>query len=303
MDAQRILAGLGERGRVPVEAIAAARAERAAMIPVFLQAIDAVAAGTAPPAVADGVFLAFHLLGEWRERSAYRPLAKLLRLPTEAAEEILGDAPTVTAARVMAAVFDGDPAPLYEVIGDPEADEYARAAMCQTLAILTWRGALAREDTAAFLRAAFDTLEPRHDCHVWHGWMMAVASLGLAELAPLVRQAYARGSIDKSFMSLADFEDDLRHALAHPDAPLHADGALTPFGDTVEELADWACFRPPEPAAEEDPEAPWSERFAFMPARNPFRGVGRNDPCPCGSGKKFKRCCLDAADLPPTDGL
>jgi tetratricopeptide (TPR) repeat protein len=21
--------------------------------------------------------------------------------------------------------------------------------------------------------------------------------------------------------------------------------------------------------------------------------VGRNDPCPCGSGKKFKRCCLD----------
>jgi uncharacterized protein YecA (UPF0149 family) len=20
--------------------------------------------------------------------------------------------------------------------------------------------------------------------------------------------------------------------------------------------------------------------------------IGRNDPCPCGSGKKFKRCCL-----------
>ncbi|HCS1330106.1 TPA: SEC-C domain-containing protein, partial [Salmonella enterica] len=20
--------------------------------------------------------------------------------------------------------------------------------------------------------------------------------------------------------------------------------------------------------------------------------VGRNDPCPCGSGKKFKQCCL-----------
>jgi uncharacterized protein YecA (UPF0149 family) len=23
--------------------------------------------------------------------------------------------------------------------------------------------------------------------------------------------------------------------------------------------------------------------------------VGRNDPCPCGSGKKFKRCCLTPA--------
>ncbi|MEK7266496.1 MAG: SEC-C metal-binding domain-containing protein, partial [Pseudomonadota bacterium] len=21
--------------------------------------------------------------------------------------------------------------------------------------------------------------------------------------------------------------------------------------------------------------------------------VGRNDPCPCGSGKKFKKCCLN----------
>jgi uncharacterized protein YchJ len=27
--------------------------------------------------------------------------------------------------------------------------------------------------------------------------------------------------------------------------------------------------------------------------------VGRNDPCPCGSGKKFKKCC-GAADLGPT---
>jgi preprotein translocase subunit SecA len=26
------------------------------------------------------------------------------------------------------------------------------------------------------------------------------------------------------------------------------------------------------------------------PAANPFAGVGRNDPCPCGSGKKFKKC-------------
>jgi hypothetical protein len=23
--------------------------------------------------------------------------------------------------------------------------------------------------------------------------------------------------------------------------------------------------------------------------------VGRNDPCPCGSGKKYKKCCLSKA--------
>jgi preprotein translocase subunit SecA len=27
-------------------------------------------------------------------------------------------------------------------------------------------------------------------------------------------------------------------------------------------------------------------------ARLPFPRVGRNEPCPCGSGKKFKKCCL-----------
>jgi uncharacterized protein YecA (UPF0149 family) len=26
--------------------------------------------------------------------------------------------------------------------------------------------------------------------------------------------------------------------------------------------------------------------------RNVHRDVGRNDDCPCGSGKKFKKCCL-----------
>lgn len=27
------------------------------------------------------------------------------------------------------------------------------------------------------------------------------------------------------------------------------------------------------------------------PFLNPHRKVGRNDPCPCGSGRKYKRCC------------
>ncbi|MFQ5422627.1 MAG: SEC-C metal-binding domain-containing protein [Phycisphaerae bacterium] len=25
--------------------------------------------------------------------------------------------------------------------------------------------------------------------------------------------------------------------------------------------------------------------------KNPQTGPGRNDPCPCGSGKKYKKCC------------
>jgi uncharacterized protein YecA (UPF0149 family) len=28
-------------------------------------------------------------------------------------------------------------------------------------------------------------------------------------------------------------------------------------------------------------------------SRSPTTNVGRNDPCPCGSGKKYKKCCLN----------
>jgi uncharacterized protein len=40
---------------------------------------------------------------------------------------------------------------------------------------------------------------------------------------------------------------------------------------------------------------------AASATRAPVARVGRNEPCPCGSGKKFKRCCIDrgtAARLP-----
>ena len=31
------------------------------------------------------------------------------------------------------------------------------------------------------------------------------------------------------------------------------------------------------------------------PIRNRGQRVGRNDPCPCGSGKKYKNCCMRTA--------
>jgi hypothetical protein len=39
--------------------------------------------------------------------------------------------------------------------------------------------------------------------------------------------------------------------------------------------------------SEDEPPSP------SVPTINPFKTVGRNDPCPCGSGQKFKKCCLD----------
>lgn len=37
--------------------------------------------------------------------------------------------------------------------------------------------------------------------------------------------------------------------------------------------------------------------------RSPYAGVGRNQPCPCGSGKKFKRCHLEAVEAASSPSL
>ena len=38
---------------------------------------------------------------------------------------------------------------------------------------------------------------------------------------------------------------------------------------------------------------PTVHNSAQIPNRREAAKVGRNDACPCGSGKKYKRCCLD----------
>ena len=235
-----------------------------------------------------------------------RPIGRLQTCcgcPAMRSKSVLGDAKTVTAHRVMAAVFDGDTAPLHAIIRDEAADEFIRSCMIHALVMLTLSGAVPRAETTAFLRDCYDRLQPREGCFVWVGWQDAVAWLGLVELKPLVQKAFARGWIDPSWLSFRDFEKDLNHAIAHPDAPpLGLDDELTPFGDTIAELEHWACFQP-EPVRDDESELFGSDDLESddlsagwlpndLPKRNPFRHVGRNDPCPCGSGKKFKKCCL-----------
>ena len=35
-----------------------------------------------------------------------------------------------------------------------------------------------------------------------------------------------------------------------------------------------------------------SSEVKKQPVRNKATKVGPNDPCPCGSGKKYKKCCM-----------
>jgi hypothetical protein len=39
------------------------------------------------------------------------------------------------------------------------------------------------------------------------------------------------------------------------------------------------------------PNEVFSDKSGRFPYKNPERKIGRNDPCPCGSGRKYKHCC------------
>jgi hypothetical protein len=101
MDVQAILDRLAYAESLPEDAIRAARAQRAAVAPALIELIGHHLAGEDG---ADGpesaLFYAFHLLGEWHETAAYRPLARLLARPAEETDELLADATTETVHRV-----------------------------------------------------------------------------------------------------------------------------------------------------------------------------------------------------------
>jgi hypothetical protein len=280
---------------LPKAALQAATGQHAEMVPVFLRAIDSyLALDSTDRAKATPLFFIFHLLGEWQEKAAYRPLAGLLRCAAHEIEAILGDAITNTTHRVMAAVFDRDPQPLYDIILDRNAEQFVRSRMCETLAMLVLRQELDRDVVGRFLRDTYMELQPQAECYVWQGWQSAIAMLGLTELKILVRSAFDRGFIDPHWLSFEDFQADVEWAARHPEIALSSKGdEYTLFGDTVEELSRWygfsdeACADRGRLLQEID-----AEVAATEPHHNPFRGIGRNDPCPCGSGKKFKRCCL-----------
>jgi hypothetical protein len=300
MDAEEILNELTYAAGLPRQALKAATTQRAEMLPLLIREIETyLALDPAALAKTTPLFFVFHLLGEWKEKAAYRPLARLLRLPGHEIDTIFGDGITTTSHRVMAAVFDGDPEPLYDIILDPKAEEFIRAGMCEALAMVTVRGELDRAVVGRFLRDAFIDLQPQRQNFVWVGWQSAIAMLGMSDLKILVKKAFDRGFIDSHVLGFDHFEQDLRRGIEHPGEPWRPDDhEYTLFGDTIEELSGWYCFTE---QYSEDQER-WRRQAEANRARsqrleNPFKGVGRNDPCPCGSGKKFKKCCLATVRL------
>jgi uncharacterized protein len=253
---------------------------------------------------ARAVLFILHLAGEKQDTRVFSLLCRLAQ-DGEAVEAALGDT-TTTFKQILISTYDGDLDTLKGLIEAAEADEFVRAGALQVLAYLTATGHIPREQTEAYLLRLYDTLQPQQESFVWSGWVLAIGLLGLETLSGVVRQAFGRGLIDPMVMGYDDFRRDLERTLTDPArmAGFHYD-RIGPLEDAIGELSGWYTF---SDAAKQDQER-WATRLedaglAFadspLPFVDPFKGVGRNDPCPCGSGKKFKKCCLDRESLRPS---
>ncbi len=275
------LADLAGAETFPLDAVLTLRQKWGEARPALLERLAACVSGAdRSPENAETVFFALHLLAEKRETEAFAALVSLAH-EGDALYELIGDATTETLPQILISLFDGDLARLKGLIEAPGADPWARVAALETYSWLAAGGEIPLDDARTFFAQCFETLQPRSADPVWFGWQNCVALLGFSELEPLVARAFRQGLVDKDVLAFEDFQADLIANRAASDRRgLMEERGLTPIDDALEALAIFD-----EGEEEAEPE---------KPAANPNRAIGRNDPCPCGSGKKYKKCCLGA---------
>ena len=238
------------------------------------------------------LFRGIHILGGRQLPAAYRPFIEFLRGPQHRVE-FLGDAITETLSKILAGLFDGDDEPLRALITDTKVDPFVRSATVRAMGGLCFEGRIGRANFAAFLERLDDGgLAPEDDEILWYAWMCVIAVLGMTELAPRARAAFADGRIPPDLCIEKDFDRLLDDALQRPDdrARLSKEEMGT-IKDVLAELEAYGAWYDPEGGEEMTSDDPlWAAEGE--PVRNPFRHVGRNDSCPCGSGRKYKKCCL-----------
>ncbi|MBK3398525.1 MULTISPECIES: SEC-C metal-binding domain-containing protein [Methylobacterium] len=245
------------------------------------------------------LFWGIHVLASARDTRIHQPLMRLLRRDDDAIAAALGEDYPNTLACLVIGSFEGDAEGLLAAIGGEAPVGIARMQLFHALALLTVDGRIDREAAKAFL-VRFDTerLAPPEAEEVWQGWEDAVSLIGFDDLVPRLKAARKDGRNAGNVIDWETVQETLKEARLRPKSRARFDDLL--IGHLDDPVGVLAHTR--EGAQTFQPDL--DEDGFPIPERNPYRDVGRNDPCPCGSGKKFKKCCLDKVEqgfaaLPP----
>ncbi len=298
-------------------ALRAAIDQRDAIVPELIAALDRVTANPGPYLHKDCAdylhSFAIYLLAQFREPRALDAFLRFFSLPGEQALDLTGDMVTEHGAAVLASVCGGDAGPLLKLIHDDSVNEFVRGQALDGLLVQSIWGERPRDAVITELRGLFATLPKPGNPYVWAQLVSAVNDFNAPELLPEVRQAYAEDLVDEGVIGLEDID---------PAVPRPPRGYTPPTReeeyrwfcernapiDAIAECSGWLCFRDDNEDAgpgdddedidrEDLPDDAFGlppEELPHIPAPTPYVAppkVGRNEPCPCGSGKKYKKCC------------
>ena len=290
-------------GRFPEEAVRAAIACREEITPQLLQALEQTT--VAPDSLADPEFTlplhALYLLAKFREPRAWPVILRLFGKPGEDGQDIAdytGDFIPEDLARVLACVYNDNLKPLLSVITNPACDDWVRGAGLRTLVRLVVDGRLPVAEVEKIFRKLLQGGLPREigegeEGEAWNSLASCCCDLRLASLQDELVRAFAEELINPEYLSIKELRDEMRQPLNLKEMRSEYEPPIT---DVAAEMRDWPCFTDPDwgkvdaEGTTDDVQPPGNDEV-ISPTQHAAPKVGRNDPCPCGSGKKHKKCC------------
>ena len=299
-DVDEVLAALDTHGaNLPRAAILQARLIQERIIPRLTDALHQAAAQARAGNVPDGNlhFFAFFLLAEFRAKEALPAILEAVCLPGELPFDLFGDAITEDLAAVLAALVDS-PDQLDVLISDQSLNEYVRWEAVQTSCFLVRDGRITRDEAVERLRRHLVQAIAAEDTDIIGGLLCELDDFAPREPLEEISEAYRRDLVDPFSIGLHHLEQSAAEGESRIQVSLeHC--RETGIADTIQEFEWWDELRPspaptpmPPVAGAPHVESDWDdepEPVATIYREQPR--VGRNDPCPCGSGPKYKKCC------------
>ncbi len=294
----------------PRDVIELANAHRDELAPYLLEVLAQVAADPGVAENEDYVLhqYAMHLLACWRDVRAYPALLAMGRMVEPTLDAVLGDALTESYGRILAAVCDGDVVPLKALLEDETVTFWVRVAALQALVVRVLEGDDDRQDLLQYLEqlGGCEVKRLRDPDHPSDGDELidfvarAMGDLAATEFRALVDGWFDDGLIAECWLRRDRFHADVNRTFE--DACTQALESGQGYVRRVEaEIGSWAGFSAPQPgksAGDWAPRPPTPPRLPInlvpapvLPHLRESPKVGRNDTCPCGSGKKYKKCC------------
>jgi hypothetical protein len=283
-------------GKFERAAVEAAVARREEVTPELLRILEDTVDRAAQLDAEGGYMVhlyAMFLLAQFREIRAYPLVVRFASLSGDLLDSLCGDFITENLGPVLASVCGGELAGIQFLIENEATDEWVRGAALSGLVTLVAAGQKSRDEIVGYFASLFRGKLERKWSHVWDTLVSYSSDLYPAELMSDIELAYEEGLVDPGYIGFDDVKRDLTMGKECILARLADNRHRRLVEDTVAEMEWWACFRE-DRAKNTAHAASESKLHLSAPSSRITRSTpktGRNDPCPCGSGKKYKKCC------------